>query len=51
MFKILTFIVVGYLVYRWFIAPKSIPESIHMDTDHKDQTNDDDYVDYEEIED
>jgi len=45
MLKILTFLIVGYIVFRYFSATKSIDEPIQ---DIEDDEND--FVDYEEIE-
>lgn len=44
MLKILTFLIVGYIVYRYFSPSKSIEEPIHHEEDE-----DTDFVDYEEI--
>lgn len=45
MLKILTFIIVGYIVFRYFSGTKSIDEPIQQVED--DET---DFADYEEIE-
>ena len=44
MLKILTFLIVGYIIYRYFSSSKSLEEPLP----HQEE-EDSDFVDYEEI--
>lgn len=51
MFKLITIAVLGYVLYRLFLVPRALNEpSSHVDPNQDANLDEDDFVEYEEIE-